>query len=96
MSRNEAPEEYPDDTRPAIGASELNGVVSPLPCPFCGGLRIAVNEGSTFRWRYAACLDCGAQAGEIRRQTLGEGTTEQWERKAEIDAIAEWNKRAND
>ena len=63
------------------------------PCPFCGGTNIEVVEGSTFRWRIARCLECGAQAGEIRIQTMGDGSKEEWEAKGYADAIAEWNTR---
>ena len=37
MSYNEAPEEYPDDTRPAVGASELKALLdgTPTACPEC-------------------------------------------------------------
>lgn len=65
-----------------------------LPCPFCGHAEVTVHEGSTFRWRYAACDNCGAQSCEIRIQTLGDGTKEEWEEQARIDAITEWNTRA--
>lgn len=65
-----------------------------LPCPFCGGTKIETQEGSTFRWWYASCGECGAQAGEIRRQTLGEGTNEEWDAQARADALAAWNRRA--
>jgi Lar family restriction alleviation protein len=64
-----------------------------LPCPFCGATSVSVREGSTFRWRYASCDECGAQAGEVRRQTLGEGTKEEWEAEATRSALAEWNRR---
>jgi hypothetical protein len=52
-----------------------------------------VAEGSTFRWRFAQCLDCGARGPEVRVQTLGEGTPEEWEATARIEAIAAWNRR---
>jgi Lar family restriction alleviation protein len=65
-----------------------------LPCPFCGSTAVATQEGSTFRWRFAYCMECGAQAGEIRVQTLGAGTPAEWQAKANADAIAEWNRRA--
>lgn len=64
------------------------------PCPFCGGSRVSVREGSTFRWLYASCDECGAQAGEVRVQTLGEGTNEQWRAVGEADAMEAWNTRA--
>ena len=66
------------------------------PCPFCGGVGVSVNEGSTFRWRYATCDECGAQAPEVRIQTLGGGTRDEWETIAKADAIDEWNRRAQD
>lgn len=65
-----------------------------LPCPFCGYESVSVIEGSTFRWRLAECSNCGARSGEVRIQTLGDGTREHWEDDAKNDAIAEWNKRA--
>jgi len=70
-------------------------VTTPKPCPFCGHVGVIVRETSTFRWRAAECENCGAQSGEVRVQTLGEGTREEWERQAEADAIEEWNKRAD-
>jgi Lar family restriction alleviation protein len=63
------------------------------PCPFCGCVGVTVYEGSTFRWRYAACDSCGAQAPEIRAQTLGAGTPDEWESAAQARAIDEWNTR---
>jgi Lar family restriction alleviation protein len=68
--------------------------VNPLPCPFCGGTNIEVVEGDTFRWRLACCRECGAQAGEVRIQTLGDGTPEEWEADAASRAIEEWNRRS--
>lgn len=64
-----------------------------LPCPFCGSVKIEVMGGSTFRWRKAECLECGATSGEIRAQTMGQGTRDEWEAQAKIDALAEWNSR---
>ena len=64
------------------------------PCPFCGSTEVRVVDGSTFRWRLAQCQGCGAQAGEVRIQTLGEGTPLDWECKATRLALDEWNKRA--
>ena len=64
------------------------------PCPFCGYQTIHVLQGSTFRWRYARCGGCEACAGEVRIQTSGEGTQEEWEQEARIQAIKEWNTRA--
>lgn len=67
--------------------------MTPLHCPFCGHTDVQVVEGSTFRWRVAACENCGARAGEVRIQTLGEGTLEQWEIAARESALVEWNTR---
>jgi len=65
-----------------------------LPCPFCGGKDISTHEGSSFRWHVAECMTCGAQGSEVRRQTVGQGTTDLWIKQAAADAIAEWNTRA--
>jgi hypothetical protein len=67
-----------------------------VPCPWCGCKpeKLSVTEGSTFRWRLVECPECGAGPGEIRVQTMGEGTREDWEAKAHVDAIAAWNTRA--
>lgn len=75
--------------RPAEGGA----VSEPLPCPFCGCTEIKVHEGTTFRWRIVQCDDCGAQSGEVRVQTLGDGTQTQWEADAREKAIAAWNER---
>lgn len=67
----------------------------PLPCPFCGSNNVSAHEvEGHFRWWQACCDDCGACAGDVRRQTSGEGTNEDWDRQAGIDAVEEWNKRA--
>lgn len=66
----------------------------PKPCPFCGNKNVAVVEGSTFRWRACACAECGAIGPEVRMQTSGTGTREEWENKAKADAVAAWNERA--
>lgn len=65
------------------------------PCPWCGGVGVDVVETSTFRWRVAQCKHCGAQCSEIRVQTMGDGTREEWEAKAHADAIEAWNTRAH-
>jgi hypothetical protein len=67
----------------------------PLPCPFCGSTDIAIEKGSTFRWMVAVC-SCGAQAGEARVQTLGDGTPAEWEARGRRAALAEWNTRHTD
>lgn len=64
-----------------------------IPCPFCGHSNVTVGEGSTFRWRLAICLNCGAQGPEVRAHILGSGTKDEWERRAISEAIGEWNKR---
>lgn len=64
-----------------------------VPCPFCGGVIVKVIQGTTFRWRLVQCQECGAQAGEVRIQTLGDGTIVEWEKVAEKDAMEEWNRR---
>ena len=62
-----------------------------LPCPFCSGTSIEVSEGSTFRWVKAFCASCGAQAGEVRRDTLIP-SDKSWPQARE-DAIKQWNTR---
>ena len=62
---------------------------NPLPCPFCGAEKVSVREGSTYRWVFAECDECGASAGEIRRQ-YGQGADAP---EVIADAIAEWNIR---
>lgn len=63
------------------------------PCPFCGEIGVTVREGSTFRWLVAECDNCGARCGEVRKQTLGEGTPDDWNKAGETAAIIEWNSR---
>lgn len=64
-----------------------------MPCPFCGAHDVAVTEGETFRWRLVICNCCGARGPDVRIQTAGSGTKEDWERNAYAGAMAEWNKR---
>lgn len=64
------------------------------PCPFCGCSEVTVIEGSTFRWRVAVCDGCDARAPEVRAQTAGEGTPDEWEAKAVEAALAAWSTRA--
>lgn len=71
----------------AVGFSAL------LPCPFCGGNDVGVFYGTSFSWRVAQCNYCGAQAGEVRIQTAGSGTEQDWYARATAGAVAEWNKR---
>jgi Lar family restriction alleviation protein len=73
---------------------QLQSIMEPLPCPFCGHVGLDFREGSTFRWIIAECSGCGASRGEARIQTLGQGTKEEWMADAQQDAIAEWNRRA--
>ena len=63
------------------------------PCPWCGFVGVQVREGSSFRWMYAECDGCGVNGPEIRVQTLGEGTREQWWAKGKQDALDAWNLR---
>ena len=81
------------DKKPSEVVAEVNRVVIPKSCPFCGGTSVFTSEGSTFRWWVAGCNECGAQAGEVRRQTLGDGTNEEWDEAARIEAIEAWNER---
>ena len=69
-----------------------------LPCPWCGCTpkELSIREGYTFRWRTVECPECGAGPGEVRIQTMGNGTAEDWEVQAKADAIAAWNTRAPD
>lgn len=70
-------------------------MTTPLPCPFCGLGPAFIKEGSTFRWRVMECQKCGAQCGEVRVQTMGEGTPKDWEEQVARDVTAEWNKRCS-
>ena len=63
------------------------------PCPWCGFVGVQVREGSSFRWMYAECDGCGVNGPEIRVQTLGEGTREQWWAEGKQDALDAWNLR---
>lgn len=67
----------------------------PLPCPFCGGTNIQTAEGSTFRWVYAYCAECGAQSCEVRKATLTEDQAAA-QSAAEARALEEWNTRVSD
>jgi Lar family restriction alleviation protein len=71
-----------------IGMSELK------PCPFCGGTNIETEQGSTFRWEVAYCIDCDAHAGEVRKDTLNDDV-DVAEQQAALDAVAEWNRRSS-
>lgn len=63
------------------------------PCPFCGETGVSFREGSTFRWLVIECDECGATPGEVRVQTTGNGTPEEWRKTSEVNAIAAWNRR---
>ena len=82
-------------TRPGATPDENNRPLPwALPCPFCGGTKIATYEGSTFRWRYAACNGCGAQAGEVRIETISLPRPEAIA-QADKELLAEWNTRTS-
>lgn len=59
-----------DQTEAACGGSALTAELGALPCPFCGSTKIGFADGSTFRWLAAVCENCGAQAEEVRIDTL--------------------------
>ena len=77
-----------------IGQSVSTDGLEPLPCPFCGGTDIAIMDGSTFRWLFAACQDCGGACGEVLIQTTGKPRNEALI-EAGRRAIEEWNTRSN-
>lgn len=83
-----------DASEGGIGQSASTAGLEPLPCPFCGGTDIAIMDGSTFRWVFAACQDCGGSCGEVRVQTTGKPRDEALI-EAGQRAIAEWNTRSN-
>ena len=60
-------------------------VTDALPCPFCGSTEgFYVEEGSTFRWRFLSCRNCG-EATEVRHKNNSD----------EPDSyIADWNAAA--
>ena len=63
------------------------------PCPFCGTAGVEILEGSTFRWMLARCIECGATCGEVRVQTMGDGSPEELKARAERAAVEAWNMR---
>ena len=71
-------------------------VVHPKPCPFCKSVGIDILEGSTFRWMVGRCIECGATCGEVRVQTMGHGSPEEWRAAAERAVMDAWNTRAED
>jgi Lar family restriction alleviation protein len=73
--------------------SEVGPLDGALPCPFCGGTKISTYPGSTFRWRYAACDECGAQSGEVRINTTTKSRMKAMQ-EAQDELRSEWNKRS--
>lgn len=68
--------------------------MTPLPRPFCGEQGpLDVHEGSTFRWMLAECCYCGAQAPEVRIDTMSKDRDVAIA-QGRIDAVAAWNERA--
>lgn len=65
-----------------------------LPCPFCGELHASTVEGDTFRWLAVQCPSCAARGPDVRVQTAGDGSLEEWRAEADERAIKEWNTRA--
>ncbi len=83
--------EKPDDVLADLEAKHgsQQRVVSPLPCPFCGGTKITVewehcppldHTDTNRRW-FAECMDCSCQGPFCQK---------------EPQVIPAWNKRAND
>jgi hypothetical protein len=63
------------------------------PCPFCGGPQIHAHEGSTYRWGYLACADCGGTKGDCRKADIRLPA----DHETNIAAFAvDWNRRAPD
>jgi Lar family restriction alleviation protein len=61
-------------------------------CPFCGsnrGVHFLYGTDSC-KWGAARCIDCGAQAPEVRTG-YDESEDAGWHK----DALEEWNRRAN-
>lgn len=70
-----------DETKPDV-----------LPCPFCGGSKVSVRQGSIYdRW-CAECSECGATSGEVRH--IKSGAQPIPNRAAAAKALAVWNERA--
>jgi Lar family restriction alleviation protein len=65
-----------------------------LPCPFCGSTNVEDQQGVTYRWRVAVCVDCGARAGEVRCHVTGSGANTKALAEARQLAFDEWNRRA--
>lgn len=71
---------------------EVRELLGGLPCPFCGGTKLHTYPGSTFRWRYAACDECGAQTGETRINTMTQPRPQAID-DAQADLLKDWNTR---
>ncbi len=48
--------------------NEQNHAAALLPCPFCGSANIIILKGSSYRWGYYACNNCGANKGDCRKK----------------------------
>jgi len=61
-------------------------------CPFCGSKRgvYYLYGTDSCKWGAARCIDCGAQAPEVRTG-YDESEGAAWHK----DALEEWNRRAN-
>lgn len=70
-------------------------MTAPAPCPFCGSLNIDDEQGETYRWRRAYCVDCGVRGSEIRCQVTGSGANTRALAEARAAAFEEWNRRAS-
>ena len=63
------------------------------PCPWCAGTSIQAFEGSTHRWGYLACNDCGANKGDCRKADISLPATHE----TNLAAFAlDWNTRVAD
>lgn len=62
MSYNEAPEEYTDDTRPAVGASELKAMLDFL-----------ANVANKDNWGYFDPSGCPKGMGRYKDSWIGDG-----------------------
>ncbi len=62
------------------------------PCPFCGGTKISIGDGTTFRWVVAECDECMARTGDIRINTMV--ARDEAIAEAMPDIIKEWDTRA--
>lgn len=60
------------------------------PCPFCSGTNIHAVEGSTHRWGYLECNDCGGNRGDCRKADISLPASHETNRVA---FAADWNAR---